>query len=457
MPNIAQKVIDWSFYALFFAVPLVFSASSSELFEYNKMMLTYGLTIIIVAAWIVKMAQSGKWQIRRTPLDIPIALYLVSHLLSTVFSIDPHVSIWGYYSRFHEGLLATISYLALYYAAVSNLTRQHVIKILTVSFVSAAIVAIYGTLEHFGHSVSCLLITGNFGVDCWVQDVKTRVFATLGQPNWMAAYLDILILLSLGLIEKGQSLKRSDLFKIHPLLLPALLFAGLLFTKSRSGLLGQAAGLAVFSLFQWSSWQRFWKVGAVFLLLIVAFGLPLAQTEKYSLENLLSPKSSATASPAAPNPGYLDVGISESGDIRKVVWTGAFKIWQRYPLLGSGVETFAYAYYKDRPVEHNMLSEWDFLYNKAHNEYLNLLATTGTFGFLAYLSIVFVFSYRVLKFTIYNLQSKNNFQIENFKFQIALFVAWVSILVTNFFGFSVVIIGLFFFLIPAFYEILSNS
>jgi tetratricopeptide (TPR) repeat protein len=40
---------------------------------------------------------------------------------------------------------------------------------------------------------------------------------------------------------------------------------------------------------------------------------------------------------------------------------------------------------------------------------------------------------------------------------VALFSAWVSILVTNFFGFSVVIIGLFFFLIPGFSEIMSRA
>src|SRR5581483_2891044 len=35
-------------------------------------------------------------------------------------SLDQHVSIWGYYSRFNGGLLSTISYIALYYALVSN-------------------------------------------------------------------------------------------------------------------------------------------------------------------------------------------------------------------------------------------------------------------------------------------------------------------------------------------------
>ncbi len=112
------------------------------------------------------------------------------------------------------------------------------------------------------------------------------------------------------------------------------------------------------------------------------------------------------------------------------------------------METFAYSYYQDRPVEHNMLSEWDFLYNKAHNEFLNILATTGTVGFLSYLGIIGFFAVHVLKGLTLQRQGET---LVN-----ALFAAYVSILVTNFFGFSVVIIGLYFFLIPAFYEILSD-
>ena len=175
------------------------------------------------------------------------------------------------------------------------------------------------------------------------------------------------------------------------------------------------------------------------LLSVFAFGMPFPQLENYSLEKLLSPKSAINYQPPTTNSGYIDIGISESGDIRKIVWEGAVKIWQRYPILGSGVETFAHAYYKDRPATHNMVSEWDFLYNKAHNEYLNLLATTGLVGMGAYLLIHIIFAV-----WLFRRMTNDNWLVTS------LFAAWTTILVTNFFGFSVVIIGLYFFLIPAF-------
>lgn len=382
------------------------------------MMSVYALTIVVVGAWTVKMIAAKKFIYKRTFLEIPLLLYLGSHVLSTLFSIDPHISVWGYYSRFHEGLLASLSYILLYFAAVSNLNSNHVKKILYSSLVTGVIVSLWGAMEHFGHSPSCLIITNNFGVDCWIQDVKGRVFATLGQPNWMAAYLDVLILASLGFISAKRKALSVKLFSLDAFLLtlPVLFFAALFFTKSRSGFAGLATGLGVFVLL-------ILRLDNRLKLLICAVGLVIASLVGWHwYQNLPAPGS----------------GITDSEAIRKPVWEGAVKVWQRYPVFGSGVETFAYSFYRDRPASKNLDSEWDFLYNKAHNEYLNILATTGTVGIIAYLFVIASISWQCRK-------------------NPSLLAAWVTILVTNFFGFSVVIIGLYFFLIPAFCYILSEN
>ncbi|MBI3954865.1 O-antigen ligase family protein, partial [Candidatus Gottesmanbacteria bacterium] len=166
----------------------------------------------------------------------------------------------------------------------------------------------------------------------------------------------------------------------------------------------------------------------------------------------------------------LEVGITESGTIRKIVWKGAVDIVKNYPLFGSGVETFAFSYYKFRPQEHNMTSEWDFLYNKAHNEYLNYAATTGLFGLGSYLLFIggfIVWTVNKLKVQNSNVKSSSKSEdqnILNFGFDLhlwtltfGLFTGWLSILITNFFGFSVVIIQLFFFLIPAILFVLHSE
>ena len=198
--------------------------------------------------------------------------------------------------------------------------------------------------------------------------------------------------------------------------------AALLFTRSRSGFAGLAAGIATFILLILPIKPRF-KLLICTIGFIIGFVVGV-----HWYQNL-----------PAPGPG-----VTDSEAIRKPVWEGAVRVWERYPVFGSGVETFAYSFYKDRPASKNLDSEWDFLYNKAHNEYLNLLATTGTVGILSYLSILGVFS-------IWIIRKRHEWLVT------ALFAGWATILVTNFFGFSVVIIGLYFFLIPAWAEILASS
>ncbi|EKD52909.1 MAG: hypothetical protein ACD_61C00198G0001, partial [uncultured bacterium] len=115
------------------------------------------------------------------------------------------------------------------------------------------------------------------------------------------------------------------------------------------------------------------------------------------------------------------------------------ELGKKYPFFGTGVETFGYSYYWVRPAAHNLTSESDFLYNKAHNEYLNFLANTGFFGLLTYLLLIV----SILKLFF------ENWRLELDNYASPLLLGFVGILITNYFGFSVVNIALFFFLFPA--------
>ena len=103
-----------------------------------------------------------------------------------------------------------------------------------------------------------------------------------------------------------------------------------------------------------------------------------------------------------------------------------------------------------RPLEHNRTSEWDFIYNKAHNEYINYFATTGYVGLIGYVSIIFAV------FVIFYFDFKKNPNGQStitHKPNFYLFLSYISILITNFSGFSVSVIQIFFYLIPAIFLI----
>lgn len=463
MANMIKTAINYLFFLLFFAAPLIFTPANSELFEYNKMMFVYALTAVITALWAVDMIHQRRLRLKKTPLDIPIGLFLVSQILSTIFSIDPHTSIWGYYSRSNGGLVSTISYILLFYAFVSNLSLADSLKTLKGAVLGGVVVALWGVSEHFGASPSCLILRGEFNDSCWVQDVAARVFATLGQPNWMAAYLAMLIFPAIYFALNARRKLSATFYSLFSI----LFYLGFTFTYSRGATLGLAIAFIVFLLFfflkkpDWGDGERGAPLSVqsvartssgaasrqdpsrflpiilmAFLLINLLFGSSLTGDFKL-LKLTAAPPSHGVISGGT----KLETGGTESGQIRLIVWKGALDIFKHYPIFGSGVETFGYSYYNFRPVEHNLVSEWDFLYNKAHNEYLNYLATTGSIGFLSYMTIIVTF----IAWSIRRILGPSPSVLS-----LAILASYSSYLVQNFFGFSVVTIALFFYLFPAF-------
>ena len=431
--SLAQKIIENSFYLLFFLTPLFLTTVNYELFEFNKMLLTYGLTAIILSAWAIKMILQKRIIFQKTPLFWPLLLFLGSQIAATICSINPHTSIFGYYTRLNGGLLSIIAYLILYFAFTSNINQTHprfIRRCLTALTVSAFLVCGYGILEHWG-------IDDQY----WVQDVKNRVFSTLGQPNWLAAWIDSLIFLPIAGFLNSQAQKSKKLLITYYLLLITL-YTCLLFTGSRSGFLALIIIYPFFWLTAFISFKDkkqllkpFLITTTSFLFLTLLFTPPIKSISCFNFSQFTQFDSPQ--------------GISTTEDIRKVVWKGAVALGKKYPILGTGVETFAYSYYWTRPQEHNLLSEWDFLYNKAHNEYLNYFATTGILGLGSYLLLIGSFIFWNIKI----LRKSSTSPI-----YLALFFGWLTILITNFFGFSVVAVNLLFFLIPAMiYAIINHK
>ena len=540
------------FYILAFLTPLLVTPINYELFEFNKMLLVYILTTLISIGIAIDFVRYKKVLVPATPLDIPIFLFLLSQLISTFLSIDPHISLFGYYGRFNGGLLSTLCYIILYYSAIiafhesiPDLAKNVVLEIknlvkmfgfsktaedalplpITVSFNEKALTyLIYATFT------SALLVTlyavaQKFGIDAhlWVQDVQNRVFSTLGQPNWLAAYLVTIIFIATGLILIDTNINKfvakiissvgvgiittiilnavmstslslntfisvsfalsiitygifittkkfqdSSLFFV---IFPVLFYSGLLFTKSRSGFLA------------------FWICNIIFLVIILIkkniisrakwlMVLPFysksertSQLNKIVVLNILfvlftlllnSPisipwinRNSATIEQPTGGTALEDVSfntrVTDSGDIRKIVWNGAWQAAVARPYFGWGVETFSWAYYRFKPVEHNLTSEWDFLYNKAHNEYLNYAATTGFVGLGTYLLFILIYLGWWFKNVVKRKLSSESIMI------IATGVGWISLLITNFFGFSVVVTSLLFWLLPAVSFLIGKS
>ncbi len=474
-----HKSTLYLFYFLFLSVPLTWYSQTSELFEFPKMILTYSLTILILATWTARIIVQKKLIFRRTSFDPFLLAFFFSQVISTIISIHPRTSFLGYYSRFHGGLLSTITYIILFYAFVSNFNKKQTKTALLTLLVSGFLSSLYALPEHFGYAFSCLSVRGtsdslgnfalfqNMRVDCWIQDIQNRIFGTFGQPNWLAAYLITLIPTSIALsihtlTQKTYSLTKAAFFSITSFLMLLIL----IYTNSRSGFLGLAISLATFfSLYVlvktkfslpkiknlFSSHRKALLFAIVPLAILTVFtGTPFTPSANQFINRQTNPTPpQSTPTGTLLESGDLSIPIlqnagTQSSKIREIVWKGAIDVFKHYPLFGSGVETFAYSYYNYRPMEHNLVSEWDFIYNKAHNEFLNFAANSGIVGIATYTAIIIYFFYFVLRQTFKH--KKNDLSL---LVLIALFSGYLALTISNFFGFSTVAVGILFFIFPA--------
>lgn len=547
-----NKGIELFFYLLILLTPLVFAGNTHELFEFNKMWLVFGFTSVIGFMWFSKMVITKKLIFKRTILDIPIFLFLIANIISTIISLDQHVSLWGYYTRWNGGLLSIFSYIFLYYAFVSNLDLNGKLKefgtelqrrimffggigvylltilltgviassatdpnnpslgigfilttglsvttilialsvlsgnlierVLKASVFSGILVAIWALPSHFGFDPTCLIFRGELNVACWTADFqpRVRIFGTLGQPNWLAGLMGVYLPISLALIF--IKLKESKKLLNYDLILYVISFlifyATLLYTSSTSGIIASYISLFVFAVILIAlniKNLKIFKNGLIPVIIISLVGITffagarLPIIEKFSLAEVQKtltkpdPLSERTTNGSQPTASSTPLGGSDSGDIRLIVWRGGIDAWRESPIIGTGVDTFAFAYYKHRPVEHNKLSEWNFLYNKAHNEYINYLTTTGVFGLGTYLLFIFLFIFYSL-LNIFGLKIKplkyfQGYEVTYEKKIIltGLLSSFISMLIINFFGFSVVFLNVLLFLIPAFAIVLLRK
>jgi len=396
--KLIDRVIWFSYLALAIITPLLFSTKNSELFEVPKMVFVYFAATVILFATLIKFVLAGKILI---PKSWPLAtflIFLIFQILSTFASIDKFTSIFGYPSRLNGGLLSQFAYFAILTTALINLNLAKARQLLLAIVTSAVAVSLWGIPAHFGRDPSCLILSGRLTSSCWQKDFDPtlRIFSTLGQPNWLASYLVIVLPLAISFILVFS----KNLPKFLLTLISLIIFTALIMTNSRAGLAGLVLSLAIF--FFWQRLQALRQnLKYLFILffgftvITVIFGTSLfsrigeaLKSDQLPQSTNQKPETSQVSPQTAP---------TESGQIRLVVWQGALAVFKHWPILGSGPETFAYSYYLFRPASHNQTTEWNFFYNKAHNEFLNYLANVGILGTLAYVAFLFFVIWQLFK------------------------------------------------------------
>jgi len=323
-----MKVMFFAYSILVFILPLAFFPQLNLGFELSKLILVYLFALIII---IIHKNKSFS----RTIFSTPILLFLFSQFISTIFSISPKISFFGYSNRANYSFLFLTSLFVIYQIYVSTNFSQkqknfHLKLLLASSFL-----------------VSLIAIS---------EKSKTlRVFSTLGQPNFLGNYLSIIFPLTLFFIFKTKKFYK----KIFLTLILITQFYAIYLTKSQSSYLAILISLFAFI---YLKQKNFINKFLVILLLFVSLFFIFF---KYNF-------------------------FDEQAQIRFFVWQSSINAIFDKPFLGNGVNSFPFIFPKYKIIKLNYTSEWNLNFDKAHNEYINILVESGIFGLISYLALCII-------------------------------------------------------------------
>ena len=335
----------WYLRAGLFALPLAYWWGTYDRYIVPKLLVARLLVIGMLFLFVFRTLVSKSLVIKRTPLDVPLVLFLASAGLSTLLAYNQNVAVFGIYSRY-DGLLTILAYAALFWLGVQGLRgpgdgRTLLRVLMAAGYVVAAIAIV--------QSVS----------DSLQQGVFVPAAGTLGQKNVLGAFLALLCPLAYGEVAAARSWA-ARLLALNALAIYSL---ALFLSFSRSAWVGVALAAIVVAAGVRGPGLRIAIAGAAGVVVLAAAIALLAQT-------------------GGLQPQRADLG--EFGD-RPAVWLDSLRLIASQPLFGYGPDNFGLVFPRFEATD--LHQQWD----KAHAETLQVAATQGLVGLAAYLLIVAAF------------------------------------------------------------------
>src|SRR3989344_5412259 len=148
-----ESLVNFSNRALFLLTSLIvisailfFLPTTSEFFEFNKLLLIFALTITSLLLWSLRMVLEKRTVFTRTPLDVPIIALTIVFLISSLASIDTYVSFFGKHGRVWPSFFSLVILVVIYFTTSANLKNRKQVNIifllLTISTTIASAIAL---------------------------------------------------------------------------------------------------------------------------------------------------------------------------------------------------------------------------------------------------------------------------------------------------------------------------
>ncbi len=427
-------VIEAGWLAALVIAPLFFNVFSSRVFEPDKISLIRTIALMMLVAWLIKIANGGAifepaWARNRSPAEtptqaesarllwrnpffIPVAMLVVAYLISTLFSLAPAVSWFGSYQRL-QGTYSFLSYLTIGLLTTAHLRSPEQIRRLQhVVVVTSVPIAIYGIIQHM-----------ELDPLPWGGDTTRRITANAGNAIFLGAYLIMALFFTFerifssfaALLRTDENApKGTDLltaltggFYLFAVLVQAL---AIVWTQSRGPWLGALFGAYLFVLLVFMALRprRYMMLTGIWV------GLGVAGVALIFAMNTLPVFEGLRDVPYLGRLTQLLDQESTTAQVRTLIWQGASEMVTPHepllrpdgeadalnavrPLVGYGPEAMWVAFNRFYPAALSQVEARNASPDRSHNETWDSLVVTGLLGFVAYMALFLAIFYWAMR------------------------------------------------------------
>lgn len=361
-----DKLIPVSMFMLALGLPMFFTGLTLQGIALDRQMYFYFWLMLGLVSWVSLGVVKGELRIAKTPLDIPIVLFLAVYGLSAIFSIDKWHSLFGFFGDPSRGFLPVAGLILAYYFFFSHFTPRRFFA-MTGAFLFSSLIVIIWTIG---------VVRGlHFMPAAWEQYAPLSL---LGSVSALGAYFSLLLpLLLTGLFQTSkiqskiwQYLSRT----ILGLMVICILFL-LIALYSYVPWVALFAGMAFFLIFILSQMVRPGDQWVWLPMLIFVFILSILMMYQGGGSQSLS--KARLPVEVAPN-------LSLSWDIAR----GALK--ENF-LIGSGPATYGYNFALHKPETFNQTPFYTVRFYEGSSALFETLTTVGALGMITFFVIVLSF------------------------------------------------------------------
>ncbi|MFH1416300.1 MAG: O-antigen ligase family protein [Elusimicrobiota bacterium] len=390
-----KKSLKYLFFLSLFFIPLAFWMGLGDPASSLKLFILRISGVILFSVFIIR----GRITLPQGSYLYVFIAFLAAVIIPAFYSGNRAVSFLGIYP-FYSSSVLTLACMTGFFLFSLSLGGKDITELFTVLSLSALVISVYGIIQYLGYDFFE-----------WKGSFRPRIWSTLGNPNFLAAFLSMIIPVNLVLyIKKGR------LYVLFSLI---LCVTALLLTSSRAGFLATLLGviITIFLIEKKAvSGTRLKTAAGAFILIVVMFGCLNASRLKQIGGRYLS---------------LFD--MTETNILsRKVQYKTALDMFAMRPLFGWGVNGYYIHFRKFIDKDFFKYTGTLSVPGYPHNYLLKILVTGG----IAFSGPILLWWVMIFLNSIRNLRFKDNTAAS------AAAGGFTAIAVQNMFSFSIIAVSL---------------